>query len=381
MRRQLAPAPCIIDWSSSRSLFGPRVPARRHRDRARSPSRQGRTARSVAARRQGRRLVAASARRSPTPEALRGLPARGPSAVGRAGLRPRLATTRPTAAARNLGPTEPRAASTRCSRAGRRPTAELNGSRPTSQVPVDAVTASASGLDPDISVANARLQAAPGRRGAALPLRRGRPLVDEHTTDRTLGFLGERRSTCSSSTSRSTGSLSDRSREAPAMARGTLAHLPRRRARRRQDLRHAQRGPAPARAGAPTSSSGSSRPTAGPTPPTQLGDLEVVPRRAIDLPRHDVRGDGRRRGARPRARRSRWSTSSRTPTCPGRATRSAGRTSRSCSTPGIDVISTVNIQHLESLNDVVERITGVKQRETMPDDGRARAPTRSSSST
>lgn len=35
---------------------------------------------------------------------------------------------------------------------------------------------------------------------------------------------------------------------------------------------------------------------------------------------------------------------------------------------GIDVISTVNIQHLESLNDVVERITGIHQRETVPDD-------------
>ena len=34
---------------------------------------------------------------------------------------------------------------------------------------------------------------------------------------------------------------------------------------------------------------------------------------------------------------------------------------------GIDVISTVNVQHLESLNDVVERITGVVQRETVPD--------------
>ena len=34
---------------------------------------------------------------------------------------------------------------------------------------------------------------------------------------------------------------------------------------------------------------------------------------------------------------------------------------------GIDVISTVNIQHLESLNDVVERITGIRQRETVPD--------------
>ena len=34
---------------------------------------------------------------------------------------------------------------------------------------------------------------------------------------------------------------------------------------------------------------------------------------------------------------------------------------------GIDVMSTVNIQHIESLNDVVYRITGVPQRETIPD--------------
>ena len=34
---------------------------------------------------------------------------------------------------------------------------------------------------------------------------------------------------------------------------------------------------------------------------------------------------------------------------------------------GIEVISTVNIQHLESVNDVVNRITGVVQRETVPD--------------
>src|SRR6202044_1804055 len=35
---------------------------------------------------------------------------------------------------------------------------------------------------------------------------------------------------------------------------------------------------------------------------------------------------------------------------------------------GIEVISNVNIQHLESLNDVVQRITGVPQRETVPDE-------------
>ncbi|WP_406831382.1 ATP-binding protein [Pedococcus sp. KACC 23699] len=35
---------------------------------------------------------------------------------------------------------------------------------------------------------------------------------------------------------------------------------------------------------------------------------------------------------------------------------------------GIDVISTVNVQHLESLNDVVESITGIRQQETVPDE-------------
>ena len=40
---------------------------------------------------------------------------------------------------------------------------------------------------------------------------------------------------------------------------------------------------------------------------------------------------------------------------------------------GIDVISTVNVQHLESVNDVVERITGVRQQETVPDEWVRRA--------
>ncbi len=35
---------------------------------------------------------------------------------------------------------------------------------------------------------------------------------------------------------------------------------------------------------------------------------------------------------------------------------------------GIDVLSTVNVQHLESLNDVVQRITGARQQETVPDE-------------
>ena len=58
----------------------------------------------------------------------------------------------------------PRSATrTRCRSAPRR-TASSTGSRSTVKIPVDAVTASGSGLDPDISVANAKLQAQPRRR-------------------------------------------------------------------------------------------------------------------------------------------------------------------------------------------------------------------------
>ena len=40
---------------------------------------------------------------------------------------------------------------------------------------------------------------------------------------------------------------------------------------------------------------------------------------------------------------------------------------------GIDVFSTVNVQHLESLNDQVAELTGVRVRETVPDDELERA--------
>ncbi len=48
---------------------------------------------------------------------------------------------------------------------------------------------------------------------------------------------------------------------------------------------------------------------------------------------------------------------------------------------GIDVVSTVNIQHLESLGDVVESITGLRRRETVPDEVEYGGRTRSSWST
>jgi potassium-transporting ATPase KdpC subunit len=61
------------------------------------------------------------------------------------------------------------------------------------EVPVDAVTASASGLDPNISVANARLQAPRVAEERGLDLDTVLKLVDDHTSGRDLGFLGEKR--------------------------------------------------------------------------------------------------------------------------------------------------------------------------------------------
>jgi K+-transporting ATPase ATPase C chain len=68
----------------------------------------------------------------------------------------------------------------------------LNGLSTTTKVPVDAVTASASGLDPDISVANARLQASRVADERNLSVAKVRQLIDDHTSDRTLGILGEK---------------------------------------------------------------------------------------------------------------------------------------------------------------------------------------------
>lgn len=60
-------------------------------------------------------------------------------------------------------------------------------------IPVDLVTASASGLDPDISLAAAHYQAARVARSRGLGLERVQALVDEHTSPRQWGVLGEAR--------------------------------------------------------------------------------------------------------------------------------------------------------------------------------------------
>jgi potassium-transporting ATPase KdpC subunit len=59
------------------------------------------------------------------------------------------------------------------------------------RVPIDAVTTSASGVDPHISEANARIQVNRVARVRRLPLAGVRALVDDHTDGRALGVLGE----------------------------------------------------------------------------------------------------------------------------------------------------------------------------------------------
>jgi potassium-transporting ATPase KdpC subunit len=68
---------------------------------------------------------------------------------------------------------------------------EVNGLAADAEVPVDAVTRSASGVDPHISPANASLQAARVARVRGLPESEVTKLIDSCTDGRSLGFLGE----------------------------------------------------------------------------------------------------------------------------------------------------------------------------------------------
>jgi K+-transporting ATPase ATPase C chain len=69
---------------------------------------------------------------------------------------------------------------------------QLNGLSSNAPVPIDAVTASGSGLDPDISIANARLQAQRVATARGLHLSKIQTLIDQHISGRDLGILGEK---------------------------------------------------------------------------------------------------------------------------------------------------------------------------------------------
>jgi potassium-transporting ATPase KdpC subunit len=96
----------------------------------------------------------------------------------------------PTAsAASNLGPSNPDLAT-----AAKKAAAAVrarNGLSVQTPLPVDAVTTSGSGLDPNISPAYARLQAPRVARVRGLSVSQVLSLIDQHTTGRSLGILGE----------------------------------------------------------------------------------------------------------------------------------------------------------------------------------------------
>ena len=89
----------------------------------------------------------------------------------------------------NLGPTNPELLTSVEERVAAY--RQTNGLSSDVAVPVDAVTASGSGLDPAISVANARLQANRVAAERGLEVADVLALIDDHTTDRALFVLGE----------------------------------------------------------------------------------------------------------------------------------------------------------------------------------------------
>src|SRR5262245_20547773 len=114
--------------------------------------------------------------------------AAGAAAVGAEGAEPD-DLTQVASGASNLGPTNPELLDTVAERVDAY-RAENDLGRDV-RVPVDAVTASGSGLDPQISVANARLQAARVAEARGMDTDDVLALVDKHTATRSLGFLGE----------------------------------------------------------------------------------------------------------------------------------------------------------------------------------------------
>jgi potassium-transporting ATPase KdpC subunit len=93
----------------------------------------------------------------------------------------------------NLGPTNPDLAKA----VRQRVRAILSLERPYNpgltigQIPVDAVTTSGSGIDPEISAANAQLQAARVASVRGVPKQQVLKLIGKYTDARSLGFLGE----------------------------------------------------------------------------------------------------------------------------------------------------------------------------------------------
>ena len=89
----------------------------------------------------------------------------------------------------NLGPTNPDLIKTVKQRVAAY--REANGLAASEPVPVDAVTASGSGLDPHISKLNAQYQSRRVAQARGISKQKLQQLIDDNTDDPSLGFLGE----------------------------------------------------------------------------------------------------------------------------------------------------------------------------------------------
>ncbi|HWG32334.1 MAG TPA: potassium-transporting ATPase subunit KdpC [Steroidobacteraceae bacterium] len=125
----------------------------------------------------------------------------GSSLIGQSFTEPKYFWSRPSATSpqpynglasggSNLGPLNPALIDAVRARADALHTADPGNTAP---VPVDLVTASASGLDPDISVAAANYQAARVARVRGLNVGVVQALIAEHARGRLFGWLGEPR--------------------------------------------------------------------------------------------------------------------------------------------------------------------------------------------
>ncbi len=131
----------------------------------------------------------------------------GSELIGQEFSRPEYFQSRPSAAGKgydatssggtNLSPNNPKLKNGGAEFAGIQQLAEeyrkRNNLAPDTPVPIDAVTRSASGLDPDISPANAALQIPRVARARGVSEETVRRLVAEHTKGRQFGFLGSPR--------------------------------------------------------------------------------------------------------------------------------------------------------------------------------------------